>query len=88
MLLALSLYVNDSVKNALHQQNLCIDESDGCGAKLRLTVVSDTFDKVPLIQRHRRVQKALEESGFGMDQIHAITIKAWTVAQYKKKMAN
>jgi hypothetical protein len=41
--------------------------------------VSDTFDKVPLIQRHRRVQKTLNEAGFGMDQVHAITIKAWTV---------
>ena len=65
----------------------CIDESGGCGAKLRLTVVSNNFDKVPLIQRHRRVHKALAEAGFGMDQIHALTIKAWTVEQYQKKMA-
>lgn len=66
----------------------CIDESDGCGAKLRLTVVSDNFDKVPLLQRHRRVQKVLDEAGFGMDQVHALTIKAWTVEQYKKKCGN
>jgi stress-induced morphogen len=66
----------------------CIDESDGCGAKLRLTIVSDQFDKVPLIQRHRKVQKALDEAGLGMDQIHALTIKAWTVAQYEKKKGN
>jgi stress-induced morphogen len=66
----------------------CIDQSDGCGAKLLLTIVSDTFDKVPLIQRHRRVQKTLKEAGFGMDQVHAITIQAWTAEQYKKKQGN
>mmetsp|Transcript_10254 Transcript_10254/g.15379 ORF Transcript_10254/g.15379 Transcript_10254/m.15379 type:complete len:95 (+) Transcript_10254:125-409(+) len=65
----------------------CIDQSDGCGAKLLLTIVSDKFDKVPLIKRHRQVQKTLDEAGFGMDQIHAITIQAWTVEQYKKKQA-
>ena len=65
----------------------CIDESDGCGAKLRLTIASDVFDKVPLIQRHRKVQKVLNEAGFGMNEIHAITIKAWTIEQYKKKQA-
>lgn len=63
----------------------CIDQSDGCGAKLLLTIVSDIFVKVPLIQRHRQVQKTLKEAGFGMDQVHAITIQAWTVDQYKKK---
>ena len=63
----------------------CIDQSDGCGAKLLLTIVSDTFASVPLLQRHRQVQKALKEAGFGMDQVHAITIQAWTVEQYRKK---
>mmetsp|Transcript_14194 Transcript_14194/g.17240 ORF Transcript_14194/g.17240 Transcript_14194/m.17240 type:complete len:98 (+) Transcript_14194:94-387(+) len=63
-----------------------IDESDGCGAKLLVTIVSDeAFNKVPLIQRHRKVQKVLKEAGFGMDMIHAITIQAWTVAQWEKK---
>eukprot|EP00979_Chaetoceros_neogracilis_P000440 scaffold107_cov269-Chaetoceros_neogracile.AAC.32 len=68
--------IADQVKAVVH----------GCGQKLLLTIVSDTFDKVPLIQRHRRVQKTLNEAGFGMDQVHAITIKAWTVQQYKKKL--
>ena len=67
-----------------------IDQSDGCGAKLVVTIVSDAaFNKVPLIQRHRKVQKVLKDAGFGMDMIHAVTIQAWTVSQWeKKKMAN
>jgi stress-induced morphogen len=63
----------------------CIDESDGCGDKLQVTVVYDQFEKVMLIKRHRKVQKVLDDAGFGMDRIHAITINAWTCEQWKKK---
>ena len=63
----------------------CIDESDGCGDKLQVTVVSDQFEKVMLIKRHRMVQKVLDDAGFGIDRIHAITINAWTCEQWKKK---
>ena len=63
-----------------------IDESDGCGAKLLVTIVSDeAFDKVPLIKRHRHVQKVLKDAGFGMDIVHAVTIQAWTKSQWEKK---
>lgn len=63
-----------------------IDQSDGCGAKLLVTIVSDeAFNKVPLIKRHRNVQKVLNDAGFGMDIVHAVTIQAWTVAQWEKK---
>ena len=64
----------------------CIDQSGGCGAKLHLTVVSDAaFTKVPIIQRHRKINKVLKDAGLGMDVIHALTIQAWTVAQWEKK---
>lgn len=45
----------------------------------------DAFDKVPLIQRHRKVQKVLKDAGFGMDIVHAVTIQAWTKSQWEKK---
>lgn len=58
----------------------------GCsGAKIELTIVSETFSNVPLIQRHRKVQTVLKNAGYGMDVIHALTIKAWTVEQWEKK---
>mmetsp|Transcript_7289 Transcript_7289/g.10431 ORF Transcript_7289/g.10431 Transcript_7289/m.10431 type:complete len:91 (+) Transcript_7289:100-372(+) len=64
----------------------CIDHSDGCGSKLELIIVSDeSFQGVPLLQRHRKVQKLLKDAGLGMDIIHALTIKAWTVEQWEKK---
>jgi stress-induced morphogen len=57
--------------------NLCDDN-----AKLEVYVVSDKFEKVPLLQRHRMINDTLSEC---MPQIHALTIKAWTTEQYKSK---
>lgn len=30
-----------------------VDESDGCGAKFSVTIVSSLFEGKPLLQRHR-----------------------------------
>ena len=63
-----------------------VDFTDGAcsGAKIGLTIVSEDFDKVPLIQRHRKVQALLKTDGL-MDKIHALTIKAWTPEQWEAK---
>ena len=64
------------------------DHSDGCGAKLEIIIVSDeAFDNVPLIQRHRQVQKVLKDGGFGMDIVHAVTLRTWTVKQWVKSQS-
>jgi BolA-like protein 1 len=55
------------------------------GAKLEVVVVSDAFDKVPLLQRHRMVNDTMSEL---MPQIHALSIKAWTGQQYTTKTTN
>ena len=62
----------------------CTAQDSNCsgGAKLHLVVVSSKFEGVPLLARHRKVNAALAQH---MDQIHALTIKAWTPAQYKSK---
>lgn len=61
-----------------------VDHSDGCGAKLELTVVSDSFEGVMLLKRHRAIQNHLKEKGL-FDEIHALQIKAWTPSQWEKK---
>merc|ERR1719499_1142466 len=43
-------------------------------------VVSDKFDGVKLLDRHRQVQGLLEKF-----DLHAISMKTWTPAQHKKK---
>lgn len=59
-----------------------IDFSDDhCnGAKLELVVVSDEFEGLPLLKRHRKVNEVLGE--LLKEKIHAVTIQAWTVSQY------
>lgn len=61
-----------------------VDHSDGCGAKLELTVVTNSFEGMPLLKRHREVQTHLKERGL-FEEIHALQIKAWTGEQWEKK---
>jgi len=58
------------------------DLSGGCGAKFNLIVVSSNFDTMKLLQRHRAVHAAL---GPLKERIHALEIKAWTVAEFEEK---
>ncbi|CAJ0571530.1 unnamed protein product, partial [Mesorhabditis spiculigera] len=51
------------------------DESDGCGAKFRMVVVSDKFIGKTTLASHRLVQDAIKEE---MPSIHAVTIKTYT----------
>jgi len=58
----------------------------GCdgGSKITLTVVSDAFEKMPLLKRHRLVNEVFAkelESG----SVHALSVKAYTPAQYESK---
>eukprot|EP00941_MAST-03F_sp_MAST-3F-sp1_P003087 g3087.t1 len=59
-----------------------VDNSDGCGAKFKVLIVSSKFEGVDRIERQRSVYKALESE---MAHIHALTIKSWTPAEYEKK---
>lgn len=79
------------------------DDSDGCGQKLVITVVSGKFTGVSMIQQHRMVNKVkmklllcrlLSFSGFHIqvieverEDIHAITLKTMTPEKYEKMQA-
>ncbi|XP_028028379.1 bolA-like protein 2 [Bombyx mandarina] len=56
------------------------DESDGCGAKFSVLIVSDKFKGKPLLARHRLVNTLLQEE---LKTIHAFTQKTLTVDQWK-----
>lgn len=45
-------------------------------------MVSDTFDGLKLLERHRLVHDGIAEA---MKVIHALELKTYTVAQYEKK---
>eukprot|EP00620_Florenciella_sp_RCC1587_P003285 CAMPEP_0182603230 /NCGR_PEP_ID=MMETSP1324-20130603/92390_1 /TAXON_ID=236786 /ORGANISM="Florenciella sp., Strain RCC1587" /LENGTH=327 /DNA_ID=CAMNT_0024821161 /DNA_START=59 /DNA_END=1043 /DNA_ORIENTATION=+ len=57
-----------------------VDESNcGCGQKFKVLVVTDAFDGMPPLKRHRVVNEVLKEE-IGM--IHAITLKTFTQKQW------
>ena len=49
-----------------------------------LLVVSDAFDKVKMVERHRRVNKIFEDY-FISGQLHALQLRTWTKKQWEKK---
>ena len=60
-----------------------VDNSDGLcdgGAKLEVLVVSEAFDKLPPLKRHRMVNDCLKDL---MPQIHALSLKTYTPEQYE-----
>ena len=69
-----------SALNATHVE--VVDQSDGCGQKLQLVVVSDEFDGKPLLAQHRLVNKALEDE---LKSVHAFNIKTMTPAKWAKR---
>ena len=59
-----------------------VDESDGCGAKFSLLVVSNKFAGMPQIDRQRAVHAAIKEE---LPRIHAITLKCRTEEQWQRQ---
>ena len=76
--------VRASIQNISH---LSIeDTSDGCGSKFIALIVSDTFEGVKRLQRHRMINGAEGVLSKEMETIHALTLKLHTVKEYEKKM--
>jgi len=61
-------------------------QGGGCdgGSKVSLTVVSTAFEKMPLLKRHRLVNEVFAAE-LGDGSVHALSVKAYTPAQYESK---
>lgn len=55
----------------------------GDGSKFEARVVSDTFEGMPTIKRHKMVYAVLDEH-IKSGAIHALSIKAYTNAEWSK----
>lgn len=62
-----------------------IDESDGCGGKFNVIIVSPEFEGKSILQRHRLVNSALAEE---LKTIHAFSQKTYTPEQWAKEQQN
>jgi len=66
-------------------QHLTVEDlSDGCGDKFHIVCVTDAFEGKALLERHRMIHDGV---GAAMQDIHALTLKTWTVKQYESKKA-
>jgi stress-induced morphogen len=77
--------IQSSIKNITHIS--VEDQSDGCGSKFVAVVVTDAFDGVKRLSRHRMIngkEGCLKEE---MEKIHALTLNLYTVKEYEKKKA-
>jgi acid stress-induced BolA-like protein IbaG/YrbA len=61
-----------------------VEGSDCGGARVEVTVVSDAFNGNPPLKRHRLVNEAFAAE-LKSNQIHALTIKAYTPVQWEAK---
>ena len=55
------------------------DLSDGCGAKLKITIVSSKFEGLPLLKQHRLVNDAAKAE---LSAVHAFNLKTYTPAKW------
>ncbi|XP_065338603.1 mevalonate kinase isoform X2 [Cloeon dipterum] len=65
--------------NASHVE--VYDDSDGCGQKFRVVVVSPLFEGKPMLQCHKLVNAALKDE---LQQIHAFSQKTFSPSQWEK----
>ena len=79
--------IHDKLVDALAPAALeVIDESHmhavpkGAESHFKVVVVTDRFEGVPLVQRHRRVNEVLKDELAG--KIHALSVHAYTTAQW------
>ena len=69
------------IEDKLPDSQVAVVDTRGSGDHFEIMVVSNDFEDVPLIDRHRIIHSALGENLGG--EIHAVEIKAYTPEQWK-----
>ncbi|WKY00628.1 hypothetical protein Q1695_015002 [Nippostrongylus brasiliensis] len=75
--------VRERVQKSFNPVHLeVVDESDGCGAKFLIVVVSDAFNGKRVLECHRMVQASIADV---MPEVHAITIQTYTQQKWENE---
>ncbi len=79
------MWTVDQIKTTLQEKisgsQVAVDDLTGTSDHFQVTVVSDSFEGLSLIERHRKVYDALGSDVGGA--IHALSIKAYTNKQWE-----
>lgn len=74
------------IETAIPDARVLVDDLTGTRDHYKVVVVSAAFDGKILIQRHQMINEALKEPLKG--PIHALTIEAYTPAQWESKIGS
>ncbi|XP_005183767.1 bolA-like protein 2 [Musca domestica] len=75
-------YLEEKLAKELDAQYVqAVDESDGCGGKFSVVIVSDKFKGLKMLQKHRMVNSVLAEE---LKEIHAFSQKSYTPEEWEK----
>ena len=73
--------VKELITAGLTDPNVEVTDTTGTGDHFSVVVVSDVFDGMSLIDRHKLIYKSLEQ--YITREIHALQIKAYTKKEAK-----
>ena len=73
------------IEGEIQGAQVAVQDLTGTQDHYKVVVVSDEFDGKTLIERHQMINKALSEPLKG--PLHALTIEAYTDAQWSEKRA-
>lgn len=80
------MWSSEQIKTTLEDQfsgsKVAVDDLTGTSDHFQVTIVSDDFEGLSPIERHRKVYAALGPDVGG--SIHALSVKAYTPDQWKR----
>lgn len=76
--------VKKLLEDALPGAQVAVDDLTGTMDHYRIIVLSDLFEGKTLVKRHQMINLALAEPLKG--PLHALTIEAYTVAQWRSRI--
>ncbi len=76
--------VKARIEGGLQTTHVEVQEFSGGTDHYAVVIVSDDFDGVPLLRRHRMVME-LFRAEVATEEVHALTIKAYTNTQWQSE---
>ncbi|MBX9704492.1 MAG: BolA/IbaG family iron-sulfur metabolism protein [Silvanigrellaceae bacterium] len=75
--------VKQRIESGLKHTTCYVSEFSGGTDHYSVVVVGDLFEGVHLLKRHRMVLDLFQDE-ISSGEVHALTIKAWTLKQWKE----
>ena len=78
--------IKETLETKIASSQVAVDDLTGTSDHFQVTIVSDAFEGLSMIERHRKVYDALGSDVGGA--IHALSIKAYTNKQWTASKPN